>query len=144
MDRPYVCVSGVARRGDEILLVRRGPRSAAAGQWAVPGGRVEPGERLAAAVARELREETGLVVRSGELLGWTEVVGRADARDEHYVILAFGVEVDPDAPDPVAGDDAADARWVPVADVGRDDLVDGLYDFLVRVHALDDEPSAAT
>ena len=57
-----VAVGAVVQRGDEILLIRRG-RGAAVGQWAIPGGRVEFGERLKAAVAREVREETGLEVR---------------------------------------------------------------------------------
>src|SRR5207244_11383168 len=63
-----VAVGAVVQRGDEILLIRRG-RGAAVGQWAIPAGRVESGERLQAAVAREVREETGLEETVGRCLG---------------------------------------------------------------------------
>ena len=95
--RAEVAVGAVVRRGDEILLVRRG-RGAAVGQWAIPGGRVEFGEGLKAAVAREVREETGLEVTVGRFLGWAERMGD-DPAPYHYVILDFAAEpLDPAAP----------------------------------------------
>jgi 8-oxo-dGTP diphosphatase len=58
----YEIVAGLIRRGDEVLLVRQqGPKESRA-HWALPGGRVEPGELLHEALAREVREETGLFV----------------------------------------------------------------------------------
>jgi 8-oxo-dGTP diphosphatase len=133
VDRPYVSVSAVVRRGRDLLLVRRGPDGPAPGRWAVPGGRVEPGERLADAVVREVREETGLAVRCGAFLGWAEVVSGA----EHHVILDFVAVPDGRSATLVASDDAVDARWVDVDDVARYDLVDGLHAFLARTGALD-------
>src|SRR5437868_13422607 len=107
---PEVAVGAVVRRGEEILLVRRG-RGAAVGQWAIPGGRVEFGEGLKTAVAREVREGTGLDVRVGRFLGWAERVG-ADPGPYHYVILDFaGEPLGPQAP-ARAGDGAADGAWV--------------------------------
>ncbi|MBV9659801.1 MAG: NUDIX domain-containing protein [Acidimicrobiales bacterium] len=121
---PEVCVGAVAVFDDRILLVRRG-RMPGLGTWSVPGGRVEPGETLAEAVVRELREETGLSAVCDSLIGWAERIGP----DHHFVILDFGVTV-LDASDPVAGDDADEARWVALEEVAALALADGLAEFL--------------
>lgn len=109
---------------ESILLVRRG-RGPAQGTWSVPGGRVEAGETLAEAVVRELAEETGLDGMCESLLGWAERMGPG----YHYVILDFRVTVMSDA-EPTAGDDAAEARWVPLWEVADLTLADGLAEFL--------------
>jgi 8-oxo-dGTP diphosphatase len=95
------------------------------GKWSVPGGRVEAGEGIADAVARELREETGIAGVCGALLGWVELI----AEDHHFVVLDFLVDV-AEATEPVAGDDAAAAAWVPLDRVRDLPLVHGLGDFL--------------
>jgi 8-oxo-dGTP diphosphatase len=124
--RPEVAAGAVAVAGGRLLLVQRG--GPGGGRWAVPGGRVEPGERVRDAVVRELREETGLRATCGDLVGWAEVVGdRA-----HYVILDFRVDL-LDTPDAaVAGDDAVALAWVPLDEVAGHDLVPGLGEFLAR------------
>ncbi|MHB1930987.1 MAG: NUDIX hydrolase [Acidimicrobiales bacterium] len=122
--RPETCVGAIAVDGDRILLVRRG-HGPGAGSWSVPGGRVEHGETLAEATLRELREETGLEAVCGQLVGWVERFEGAD----HFVILDFRVTVLGDG-EPVAGDDAAEAAWVPLAGVCDLRLVDGLAEFL--------------
>jgi ADP-ribose pyrophosphatase YjhB (NUDIX family) len=131
MPKPEVAVGAVVRRGDEILLVRRG-RGTAVGQWAIPGGRVEFGEGLKAAVAREVREETGLDVNVGRFLGWAERMGD-DPSPYHYVILDFAAEPADPTIEARAGDDADDVAWVPANDVERYPLVAGLAEFLRRV-----------
>lgn len=135
--RPIVAVGAVARRADQLLLVRRG-HGPAAGTWSVPGGRVEPAETLHEAVVREVREETGLGVVVDAFLGWVERIPEAaDGPDEHFVILDFAVTpLDADA-EPAAGDDAAEAAWVDVADLADYRLAPGLADFLDEVGALD-------
>jgi ADP-ribose pyrophosphatase YjhB (NUDIX family) len=120
-----VGVGGVAVWDDALLLVRRG-RGPAQGEWSVPGGKVEVGEPLAVSVVREVLEETGLEVVVEAFLGWVE---RIEA-DGHFVILDFAVTpLDPNQTI-AAGDDAAEARWVPLGEVSDLRLVDGLYDFL--------------
>lgn len=128
---PTVAVGAVARRDVALLLVRRG-HGPAAGAWSVPGGRVELGETLHEAVVREVAEETGLAVVVDHFLGWVERIGDT----EHFVILDFEVTVlDADA-EPSAGDDAAEAAWVPIDDLGDYRLAPGLLDFLEDVDAL--------
>ena len=121
---PEVCVGAVVVVDDDLLLIRRG-RGAAQGEWSVPGGRVLGGELLAEAVVRELFEETGLEGICEDLVGWAERIGD----DHHYVILDFRVTL-LERTDPTAGDDAAEARWVPLADVAELNLVEGLAEFL--------------
>jgi 8-oxo-dGTP diphosphatase len=123
---PQVAVSAVAVHDGALLLVRRRADRPGGGRWAVPGGRVEPGERLADAVERELAEETGLRARCGDFVGWVERIGDG----AHYVILDFRVTLESPPGAAVAGDDAADVAWVPLAEVARHDLVPGLADFL--------------
>jgi 8-oxo-dGTP diphosphatase len=122
---PEVAVGAVCVHADALLLVRRG-RGPAAGEWSVPGGRVERGETLHEAVVRETHEETGLEVVVDRFLGWVE---RLDDTD-HYVILDFAVTPLDPARAPVAGDDAAEAAWVPVPELSELRLVDGLPEFL--------------
>jgi len=87
---------------------------------------VEAGESLYEAVVREVMEETGLEVVVDRFVGHVERIGD----DYHFVILDFAVALLDGDVDPVAGDDAAEAAWVPFEDLGDLRLVDGLYDFL--------------
>jgi ADP-ribose pyrophosphatase YjhB (NUDIX family) len=80
---------------------------------------------LAEAVVRELAEETGVEAVCDRMLGWVEILDDT----HHYVVLDFAVTVlDPGVP--VAGDDAAEAAWVPLHEVTDLDLSDGLAEFL--------------
>ena len=119
-----VCVGAVAVDDERLLMIRRG-HGPAAGEWSVPGGRVEPGELLAEAVVRELAEETGLEGVCGELIGVVERV----SEDRHFVILDYAVTV-LEAAEPEAGTDAAEAAWVALEQVADLALVDGLAEFL--------------
>jgi 8-oxo-dGTP diphosphatase len=123
--RPEVAVGAVVVRDGRLLLVRRG-RGVAVGSWSLPGGRVEEGETLADAVARELREETGLEGRVGELCG----VAERRFPEAHYVILDYWVQAE--TGEPVAGDDAAEVRWAGAADLDALPLVQGLSEFLAE------------
>jgi ADP-ribose pyrophosphatase YjhB (NUDIX family) len=120
------CAGGVVL--DEygrILLVLRG-QEPYAGHWSLPSGRREPDEDAAAAAAREVLEETGLVVEVGELLG---VVRRQDAVGRyHFEVHDFACRVVGGSLR--AGDDAADARWFDLDDVRALRLPPGLLDAL--------------
>jgi len=115
------CVGAVIRDGaGRLLLIQRG-HDPEAGRWSLPGGRIEPGETDAQALIREMREETGLTVRPGRLLGAVERPGPGgsiiDIRD--YEATMTGGTL-------TAGDDADDARWVAAADVPHLPLTSGL------------------
>jgi len=120
------CAGGVVLDDSgRILLVLRG-HEPFAGHWSLPSGRREPGEDAAVAAAREVLEETGLVVEVGALLG---VLRRQDAEGHHHF------EVHDFACRPVggtlrAGDDAADARWFSLAEVPALRLPPGLLQAL--------------
>ena len=125
---PVVACGAIVVEAGALLLVRRG-QPPAAGCWTVPGGRVEAGEELRAAAAREVQEETAIDVEIGALAGWVE---RFD-EDRHFVILDF-FATPVAARQPLhAGDDATDARWVPLAQVGSYELTTGLLMFLREV-----------
>jgi len=108
---PRVAVGAVVFREGRVLLVRRG-RPPAKGLWAIPGGRVELGETLSGAAEREIREETGLVIRAGKPIFIFDVVERdPDGRVRfHYVIVDLAAEYVSGELRP--GDDALEARWI--------------------------------
>lgn len=106
---PVPAVGVICFRGEEVLLIRRG-KAPRLGQWSIPGGRVEPGERVAETALRELREETGV---EAELLGLVDVVdGVWPEHGRHYVLIDYAARWI--AGEPVAGDDAAAAEFVPI------------------------------
>ena len=127
MNPPVVVAAGaVIRRGDEILLIQRGT-DPEKGRWSVPGGRAEPGERLAETARREVREEVGIDVEIGPLVGVVERTGPG----YHVIVADFTAQCAADAV-PLAGDDAAAVAWVPLAELDRWDLVEGLGDFFAE------------
>jgi ADP-ribose pyrophosphatase YjhB (NUDIX family) len=109
-DNPLVGVGAVIIEGDRVLLIRRG-QPPLLGEWSLPGGVLECGETLREAVAREAREETGLLVETGEMLGVYERVIRDDEKRVryHYVLIDFLCYAV--GGDLQAGSDAADVRW---------------------------------
>ncbi|MGE0501359.1 MAG: NUDIX hydrolase [Rhizobiaceae bacterium] len=101
-------VSVALRRGDRLLLVRRG-RPPSEGLWAFPGGRVEPEETDEDAALRELHEETGLRVDAVAFLrAWR--LDPAFRGAPHYRLHVFGANWT--SGEPVAADDAAEARFL--------------------------------
>lgn len=105
--RAVPCVGAVVRAADGRLLVIRRGNPPGAGLWSLPGGRVVAGESDSEALAREVREETGLLVQVGALLGSVE---RDGAVGEVFMIRDYACAVTGGTLR--AGDDAVDARWV--------------------------------
>jgi len=114
--------------GGRVLLVERGTPPGE-GLWSVPGGKLEPGETLVQAVAREVREETGLVVEVGTLACVVERMGD----DYHYVILDYLAR--PIGGKLAPGSDARAARFVSDPELPKLPLTEGLQLLIDRARA---------
>ena len=120
-DRPIVAVGAVILDADRVLLVQRG-QEPLKGEWSLPGGAVEVGETLEAAVVREVREETSLDVVVGPVVEVLDSIRRdaAGRVEYHYVIVDYACRVRSGTPVSAAyGTDAADVCWVPVDELHR-------------------------
>ena len=109
--RPAVTVDVVAiSRGCQVLLVRR-KADPFKGRWALPGGFIDMDETLADAAARELEEETGI---TGLQMRQLRAFDRPDRDPRGRTIAVAFLALLEDQPEPRAGDDAAEARWLPL------------------------------
>jgi 8-oxo-dGTP diphosphatase len=108
--RPVPTVGVICFRGSDVLLIRRGkpPRM---GDWSIPGGRLEWNEAVRDCGLRELLEETGV---RAELLGLVDVIDGFFGDERHYVLIDYAARWIEG--EPVAGDDAVDAQFVPIED----------------------------
>ncbi|WP_299813996.1 NUDIX hydrolase [uncultured Jannaschia sp.] len=113
--QPKLGALAVVPRDGRVLLVARA-KSPNRGLWGFPGGHVELGETGLAAAARELAEETGVVAEPVRYLGNIDLIARTGDRIDHHYLLA-AVLCDWRSGEPVAADDALDARWVAPAEM---------------------------
>lgn len=118
---PVCGVGVVCFKGDHVLLVKRS-KPPIVWQWSIPGGGQELGETTREAALRELHEETGIEARLIGLIDVIDTLRRDDAGRVLYQYTLVDFAAEWTAGEPVAGDDAADAKWVPIADIGNHDL----------------------
>ena len=130
-DYPRLGVGAVILDGDRVLLIQRGG-STLPGKWSIPGGLVELGETTREAVVREVAEECGMHIELIDVCGVLDrVVRDGEGRVRYhwalvdFLAIARGGTL-------CAGDDAADARWVRIDEVGQYDTTDGLMDMIQR------------
>jgi 8-oxo-dGTP diphosphatase len=119
---PQLAVSAAIFRDGKILLVRRA-RSPAKGFYSLPGGRVEFGETLHAALHREVNEETALKIEIAGLAAWREVLPAA-AGGGHFLIMSFAARWG--AGDVALNEELDDYKWLAPDALGELKLTDGL------------------
>jgi 8-oxo-dGTP diphosphatase len=140
-ERQRVAAYGLARGGDEVLLVRASSATGVPGTWWLPGGGLWFGESPRECLAREFLEETGLVARVGDLLDVVSDVTEV-ARERvrlHSVRLIYEVHVEPGSERPEADGSTDAVRWVRCRDLQTLPLIPWLRE-LAATHlmALDD------
>jgi bifunctional NMN adenylyltransferase/nudix hydrolase len=117
----FVTVDAIIQCADRVLLIQRG-RAPGKGLMAVPGGFIEPRETAWQSALRELSEETGLRLLDSDIQAAFKAVHVFDHPDRsqrgRVITHAHWFDLGPRRPPEVqAGDDASDARWVPIADL---------------------------
>ncbi len=147
-DRPIVGVGAIIIDSDRALVVRRATEPLK-GQWSIPGGMLELGEKLREGVAREVKEETGLTVEVGEVLDVFDSIFPDDSGgyQYHYVLIDFLCR--PIGGQLAASSDVDAARWVRSEDLDSLNMKPvtvrvirkGLDKVRGTSHKLQDEPS---
>lgn len=129
--KPILGVGALIYDGDRVLLVQRG-NEPLKGFWSLPGGAVEPGEKLEQALLREVLEETSLVVR---IVRFGEIFERimpdsAGNIEYHYVLLDYVCEIVEGEPRP--GSDSADVRWFRPEELNTVPVTSGTLEVIER------------
>jgi 8-oxo-dGTP diphosphatase len=130
-EHPVVGVGAIILQEGKLLLEKRG-HEPARGKWSIPGGTVELGETLEAAVIRETKEETCLDVEDPRLV---DVVDQMDLDEQgkvkyHFVILDYIVKIKGGTPK--AESDADELKWVPLEEVEKYNLTASFRRFFIK------------
>jgi 8-oxo-dGTP diphosphatase len=126
-DQFWVGVHGVIAQGAKLLVLRRAPSMTyKPGSWDLPGGHLAIGESFEECLAREIAEETGLVIAMPRLLGIHNSVGP-------YIQMIFGCEIEADAPDiRLRPREHVESRWISPAELAKLELIPYLDGILRR------------
>lgn len=131
---PVLGVSALITHGEYVLLAKRS-KEPSKGLWSLPGGKLERGETLIEAAAREVHEETAIRAEDLAFIEFAELI----KTEYHFVIAVFMVRLANKQP-PQAGDDACDARWFSKAELKQLDadnhITPGTFDRICRLTAL--------
>jgi ADP-ribose pyrophosphatase YjhB (NUDIX family) len=127
--------AAVFDKAGRVLLVQRG-RPPRVGQWGLPGGMLELGERLADAAVREVREECGIEIAIGGVAGVFEPITHDEQGriEYHYVVIDFWARHVSGEPHP--GDDAAGVAWATMEEVDGYQLMPESRQVVMDAHAL--------
>ena len=130
-ESPLVGVGAIIIEGDQVVLVKRA-HPPIQGHWSIPGGVLEVGEMVREAAIREAREETGLIVEPGELLGvFDRILRDAEHRVQyHYVLIDFLCRRV--GGDLLAASDAAEVRWFTRAELPTLNLADDTLEVIQK------------
>lgn len=132
--KPVLGVSALLTHEDSVLLAKRGSQPSK-GLWSLPGGKLERGETLVKAAAREVFEETGINVEGLVFVEFVELI----KTDYHFVIALFMAQLADKQP-PQAGDDAVDARWFSQIEIkaldADDKITSGTFERISRLTTL--------
>ena len=134
-DRPFVAVGVVVFRDDSVLLIKRG-KPPKLGQWSIPGGGQDVGETLQETAVREVREETGISVTNLQLVDALDLIDRDEEGHirHHYTLIDYTARYE--SGDIKPGDDAVDARWVPLSGLSEYNLWDDTTDIIAKAYSL--------
>ena len=134
-ERPIVAVGAVILEGERVLLIKRA-NEPLKGEWSLPGGAVEVGESLEAALVREVREETCLDVMVGPVLEVLDRIRRdaVDRVEYHYVIIDYVCRLRGGSA--ARGSDADEVRWAHRSDLASYHLTPGAAAVIEKAFAM--------
>ncbi len=129
-EAPIVAVSALILNEEKKFLAVKRNKAPGKGQWSLPGGAVKLGETIRDAVAREVREETGLHVKIIKIQGVFDRIFKTpeNAVKYHYVIINFLCRVDSGTPR--AASDAGEVTWISFRDISKFQWTEGIPAYL--------------
>lgn len=125
----FVAAKGIVVRDGKVLVVRESSKydeGTRAGEWDVPGGRIDPGEALSDAARREVLEETGLDVEVRDTFFANEATPRPVVNGEEWQIVRIFFECIADFNDVKLSDDHDEHKWIDPRDYKRENVIENL------------------
>ena len=132
---PFVGLGILIEKEEKYLLIKRAAEPDK-GLWTVPGGLIEVGEKAVDAAAREVLEETGLVVEFGERLGVVDKIVHDDEDKVLYHFIIMFYSATPVSGELRAMDDALDVRWVTLSEFKENELSKSLVEIMTEIGLL--------